>query len=223
MKIKVFSSLLFCLICQVSVAQGKAFPENKYRDSYNAYQITGFSIGGGYSSSHFLNDVYGVNMEEAKIKSGFGYAANMRLIYKSVFAELTYFISNFNGDGMKQALALPEEYAFTHRGVEATANFILMPASSGISFIKPYIGAGYQIGEAAITTKQSFIIGKDLHSSEKTNAVLGQVGVLLFPSKQVYISAAYKRSFDSFQKNKGHSRLEIGFAYLFGGGDIRMK
>jgi outer membrane protein W len=124
---------------------------------------------------------------------------------------------------MKQALALPEEYAFTHRGVEATANFILMPASSGISFIKPYIGAGCQIGEAAITTKQSFIIGKDLHSSEKTNAVLGQVGVLLFPSKQVYISAAYKRSFDSFQKNKGHSRLEIGFAYLFGGGDIRMK
>lgn len=223
MKRTVFVVFPLVALIQGSFGQTKPFPENKYKDSFNPFKITGFSIGGGYSSSHFLNEVYGANFESSKIKSGFGYAANTRFIYKSVFAEVSYFISKFQADGVKQDLSLPDEYTLSHRGVEATANIILIPSSSNITFIKPFIGLGYQAGEAAIITKESFVIGKDIYSSEKTNGAIGQLGLLIFPSKQVYLSAAYKRSLNSFQENKGHTRLEVGFAYLFGGDGIRFN
>jgi hypothetical protein len=212
--IRYFISSLFVLLFGITtIAQQQTLPANKYKLSENDWTVTNLFIEIGINQSSFLNDVYGTNKESGKIKPTLGYGAMARYVFKSFFIEGGVFYSKFNSDGIKTNLGLPEEYQFIHRGIEGAVNLILFPSKSKIGFLKPYLGAGYQNSEMAITTKQSFSIGKDIYSSNTTSAVLVQTGIFIMPVKNISINLCYKRTLDSFKENSGNTRLHFGLAY----------
>ena len=181
-------------------AQDQSLPANRYTSKAKDWTVTNLFIEMGLNQSAFLNDVFGL--------SG-------RYIYKSFFVEGGVFYAQFNGEGIKADLGLPADYHFVHRGVEGSVNVILFPSVFNAGFLKPYLGAGYQNAEMAITTTESFSIGKDIYSSFKTDGIFLQTGILILPVKNISLNICYKRSLDSFSENQGNTRTMIGLAYSF--------
>ncbi len=212
--IKYFLSALLIVSFGISaISQKQNLPSNRYKLSKEDWTITNLFVEFGINKSSFLNEVYGTNQEAGILKPALGYGAMGRYIYKSVFIEGGVFYSQFNSDGMKTNLGLPEEYQFVHRGIEGSVNVILFPSKSKIGFLKPYLGVGYQNSEMAITTKESFAIGNDIYSSNTTSGILLQTGIIIMPVKNISFNLCYKRTVDSFKENKGNTRLHFGIAY----------
>ena len=196
-------------------AQDQSLPANRYTSKAKDWTVTNLFIEMGLNQSAFLNDVFGANRESGKIKPAIGYGLSGRYIYKSFFVEGGVFYAQFNGEGIKADLGLPADYHFVHRGVEGSVNVILFPSVFNAGFLKPYLGAGYQNAEMAITTTESFSIGKDIYSSFKTDGIFLQTGILILPVKNISLNICYKRSLDSFSENQGNTRTMIGLAYSF--------
>jgi hypothetical protein len=209
------SIIFFCvlLITFSAEAQDYSLPANKYKAVNTNWTIKNLFIEVAFNQSSFLNQTYGQNELDNNIKSAIGYGAMLRYMYKSFFVEGGIFFSRFDADGMKKNLGLPEEYSFIYRGIEGSINAIIFPNKSKIGFLKPYLGAGYLNAESAITTKESYSIGKDIYSSYKVDGVFGQIGLMIFPVKNFSMNITYKRTINSFEENKGNARLQLGFAY----------
>jgi hypothetical protein len=213
MKRTYFTVTLTIFLCVKGITQTQTLPANRYKISEKDWTVTNLFLEIGLNQSSFLNQVYGTNKESGKLKPSIGYGAMGRYIFKSLFIEGGVFYSQFNGDGIKSELGLPKEYEFTHRGIEGSLNLLLFPSKSPIGFLKPYLGIGYQNSEMAITTKQSYAIGKDIYSSNTTSGILMQTGLFIMPVKHISINLSYKRTLQSFKENSGNTRIQLGFAY----------
>jgi hypothetical protein len=138
-----------------------------------------------YRSVQFINPTFVRAMQDETLSTIGGVEFGIARMLYPVEIEFSGFYSFFTVENSPGAL---DGQSLQHRGLEFMANYFVLPYIGGISrWLCPYLGAGYQTSQIAVSSDESEI-------SIGTGGWLLKGGLRIYLSQKFFITGEYKQT-----------------------------
>ncbi|MDR2361127.1 MAG: hypothetical protein LBD91_00140 [Prevotellaceae bacterium] len=179
----VFCVLLF--LCTEGFSQKLNIGKDERVSSATLFKEKGtLSLLTRFRSVRFVNPTFVYAMENEIMSASGGIEFGIARMFYPIEIEVSGFYSFFTVDNSPGLLA---DQSLQHRGIEFMVNYFVLPYIGGISkWLCPYLGAGYQTSQIAVSSESDISVG--------TGGWLLKGGVRIYLSKKFFLTGEYKQT-----------------------------
>jgi hypothetical protein len=145
-------------------------------------------------------------MEKEVLSTSGGIELGVARMFYPIEIEFSGFYSFFTVNNYSGLL---KNQSLQHRGLEFMVNYFVLPYIGGISkWLYPYLGAGYQTSQIAVSSSS------DTKISVGTGGLLLKGGIRIYLSKRFFLAGEYKQTIPT-DSEKLFSTWTAGLGYTY--------